>query len=218
MEQVEELLALFDEKHDEIEMLKRQVYDFFMINKDLNSGVLPIVHSVKARVKDRDHLKDKLERKLASSDEVTHENFFDKITDLAGVRVMHLYQDQFEQIHNAIMEQINKGNWVLGEQAKAYTWDPESKVFFEKFGLEVQQKESFYTSIHYLVKPHEKFPFYCEIQVRTLFEEIWGEIDHSINYPHPTKNIACKEQLRVLSKLVGAGSRLADSIFRSNQN
>ena len=55
----------------------------------------------------------------------------------------------------------------------------------------------------------------CEIQVRTLFEEIWGEIDYTINYPHATNSIACKEQIRVLAKLVSAGTRLADSIFRT---
>jgi len=218
MEHIESLLSIYDSHLDEIEMLKLQVYNFFLLNKDLNSGLPPAVHSVKARVKDREHLKDKLERKISDGTEMNDDNFFDEITDLAGVRVMHLYQDQFEKIHNAIMAHIEKGNWVLGEKPKAYTWDPESKSYFEKFGLEVKQKESFYTSIHYLVKPHEKFPFYCEIQVRTLFEEIWGEIDHSMNYPHPTDNIACKEQLRVLSKLVGAGSRLADSIFRSKES
>lgn len=217
MSQLEALLAVFDDKLDEIEMLKNQVYDFFRLNKDLNSGLPPAVHSVKARVKDRGHLRDKLERKLAKGEDISPENLFHYITDLAGIRVMHLYQDQFAHIHNAIQGQVDKGNWVLGEKTKAYTWDPESKAFFEQFDLEVMQKESFYTSIHYLVKPHEKFPFYCEIQVRTLFEEIWGEIDHSINYPHPTDNIACREQLRVLSKLVGAGSRLADSIFRSHE-
>ena len=67
------------------------------------------------------------------------------------------------------------------------------------------------------IKPNNNNPnpICCEIQVRTLFEEIWGEIDHSINYPHPTDSVACKEQLRVLSKLVGTGTRLADSIFRT---
>jgi ppGpp synthetase/RelA/SpoT-type nucleotidyltranferase len=54
----------------------------------------------------------------------------------------------------------------------------------------------------------------CEIQVRTLFEEIWGEVDHQINYPFPSKSIACREQIKVLSKIVGAGSRLLDSLQR----
>ena len=69
----------------------------------------------------------------------------------------------------------------------------------------------------YLVKPNNKQSvIFCEIQVRTMFEENWGEIDHSINYPHPTENIACKEQLKVLAKLVSTGTRLSDSIFRSH--
>ena len=212
---VEEVLASFDEKKNEIEMLRKQVHDFFELDSRLNKSVIPIVHSVKSRVKDREHLQEKIERK----GDINANNLFEKITDLAGVRVLHLYQDQFQVIHEVIMDKVNnKRDWVLGEDPKAYTWDPESKEFFEELGLQVEQKDSFYTSIHYLVNPHADFPFYCEIQVRTLFEEIWGEIDHSINYPNATENIACKEQLRVLSKLVGAGSRLADSIFRSHKD
>ena len=79
----------------------------------------------------------------------------------------------------------------------------------------MEVKETFYTSIHYVVKPREESELCCEVQVRTLFEEIWGEIDHRINYPHATEIMTCREQLRVLARLVGAGSRLADSIFRS---
>ncbi len=98
----------------------------------------------------------------------------------------------------------------------AYTWDPESKQYFEGLGINVQVKESFYTSVHYLVRPRPDSDLCCEIQVRTLFEEIWGEVDHAINYPDPSSNLSCREQLRVLAKLVGAGSRLVDSIFRSS--
>ena len=54
-------------------------------------------------------------------------------------------------------------------------------------------------------KPKHDSYVCCEIQVRTLFEEIWGEIDHSINYPESTQSKTCKEQLRVLSKLVSTG-------------
>ena len=97
------------------------------------------------------------------------------------------------------------------------TWDPESKKMYDDLKITTEIRSTFYTSVHYLIKPNNNNPnpICCEIQVRTLFEEIWGEIDHSINYPHPTDNIACREQLRVLSKLVGTGTRLADSIFRT---
>jgi ppGpp synthetase/RelA/SpoT-type nucleotidyltranferase len=105
-------------------------------------------------------------------------------------------------------------DWHLPEPPKAYTWDPESKRFFENLNIDVEVRESFYTSVHYLVRPRADSPICCEIQVRTLFEEIWGEVDHALNYPTKSENLACKEQLLVLAKLVGAGSRLVDSIFR----
>jgi len=118
-------------------------------------------------------------------------------------------------IQNVIEGQLNRGDWILNEPPIAYTWDPESRLFFEGFGLQTRVKESSYTSIHYILKPRSDSPICCELQVRTLFEEIWGEIDHQINYPHPIADSSCREQIRVLSRLVGAGTRLADSIFRA---
>jgi len=177
----------------------------------------PVIHSIKVRLKDLTHLEAKIARKLAEGVEISKENVFDKITDLAGIRVMHLHQAQFTPIHACIQKQIDNHDWVLFEPPKAYTWDPESCAFFESHGLKVQVKDSFYTSIHYVVKPRVDSIAACEIQVRTLFEEIWGEIDHTINYPIPTTNVSCREQIRVLARLVGAGSRLADSIFKTHQ-
>ena len=52
-ENIEKLLLLYDDKKDEIEMLKEQVYNFFRLNKALNSGVPSVIHSIKARSKDR---------------------------------------------------------------------------------------------------------------------------------------------------------------------
>ena len=160
------------------------------------------------------HLREKIQRKSSAEDPITPENIFDRVTDIAGVRVLHLYQAQFTRIHQAINQKLDSQDWILYEQPKAYTWDPEAQDFFANQGLNVEVKESLYTSIHYVIKPREDSPVSCEIQVRTLFEEIWGEIDHLVNYPELTDNVACREQIGVLARLVGAGSRLADSIYR----
>jgi ppGpp synthetase/RelA/SpoT-type nucleotidyltranferase len=177
----------------------------------------PAIHSLKTRVKEPSHIEEKIVRKQQSGREITCENVFSEITDIVGIRVIHLHLAQFPLIHQCIRKQVDSGDWVLFEDPRAYTWDPESRVFFEKLGLSVLVKESFYTSIHYVVKPRKDHIAACEIQVRTLFEEIWGEIDHAINYPARTTNISCRDQIRVLARLVGAGSRLADSIFRTHQ-
>lgn len=192
------------------------IVDTFILEPTLNQYGNPIIHTVKHRLKNVEHLKEKIQRKWDVENPLTPENLFERVTDLAGVRVLHLYQDQFEAIHNLITKQIKNGDWVYHENPVAYSWDPESRQYFEGLGLTPKIKDSYYTSIHYVVKPKSDSNICCEIQVRTLFEEIWGEIDHTINYPSPTDNIACREQLRVLSKLVSTGTRLADSIFRTH--
>lgn len=44
-------------------------------------------------------------------------------------------------------------------------------------------------------------------------EEVWGEVDHSINYPHKSDSVACREQIRALARATSSATRLVDSIF-----
>lgn len=206
------IVDAYQEKHDEFDLFRQQVASFFQTSRQFHKGTVPLVHSVRSRMKDVDHLTDKVKRKWAA-EKITAQNLFEKVTDLAGVRVLHLHTAQFAEIHQAIMRHIDGKFWTLFEPPVSYTWDPEASAFFERLGLKVVTRETYYTSIHYVVKPHPKTNLTCEIQVRTLFEEAWGEIDHALNYPNSTKNIGCREQLRVLAKLTSTSTRLADAIF-----
>jgi ppGpp synthetase/RelA/SpoT-type nucleotidyltranferase len=233
---MEAIIERVQSKFHEIDIFRTNVVYFFENDPDL-TGLPPIVHSVKSRMKDLRHLHEKIQRKSSTENPITPENIFDRITStinsdvvhaetynrrvdstIAGVRVIHLYQAQFSQIHRAITQQLESGDWTLYEPPTAYTWDPESQDFFAGHGLSVEVKESLYTSIHYVVQTRPDSTTFCEIQVRTLFEEIWGEIDHRINYPEPIDNEVCRDQIGVLARLVGAGSRLADSTFRAYAN
>lgn len=207
------LAYLNPEKQYELKAFLQTVLFFFENNPALKG----IVHSVKSRMKDPEHLKDKIQRKLKSGKIIDENNLFTVVNDLIGVRVLYLYQDQFQLIHNELKKKVDETkDWMFVEAPKAYTWDPETREYFEKLSIHTEVRDTYYTSVHYVIKPNNELSnITCEIQVRTLFEEIWGEIDHTINYPHPTEIIACKEQLRVLAKLVSTGTRLADSIFRT---
>jgi putative GTP pyrophosphokinase len=211
--QLNALISLYSSRMDEFSLFSKQVSDFFQTSRQFKELPLPLIHSVKSRLKDEAHLAEKIKRKWPDG-EITEANLFNKITDLAGVRVLHLDTQQFSKIHSAIMGQIEKGYWSFHEAPIAYSWDPEATKFFKGLKLKAVTRDSYYTSIHYVVKPQPKSDLLCEIQVRTLFDEIWGEIDHALNYPAPTENVACKEQLRVLAKLSSTGTRLADSIFK----
>jgi ppGpp synthetase/RelA/SpoT-type nucleotidyltranferase len=206
------LMEEYEERRSELELFRDQIHNFFVKSSEFTRGNPPVVHSVKSRLKDISHLEDKIRRKWKDGS-IAPENLFSRITDLAGVRVIHLHNQQFRQIHQAIERQIANGYWYLHETPVANSWDPEASEFFTSLGLSTKLRDTYYTSIHYVVRPQESSALTCEIQVRTLFDEAWGEIDHAMNYPEPTSILACREQLRVLAKLASTGTRLADSIF-----
>ncbi|MCR5867209.1 RelA/SpoT domain-containing protein [Aquincola sp. J276] len=209
-------LRAFDEMNHELRIFMSNVRTWFETHPTLIAGNTPLVHSVKSRLKDREHLRAKIEKKSRPDNLIDGSNLGQRVTDLAGVRVLHLHQEQLTHIHAEIERKIaHRGDWVLHEPPRAYTWDPERKSFYEAIGFQVHLKPSSYTSVHYTVRPRQDSPLCCEIQVRTLFEEIWGEVDHALNYPDATDSVACREQLLVLGKVVGAGSRLVDSIYRT---
>jgi len=186
-----------------------------------NSDLKRLIHSLKARPKEPSHLKDKLTRKAIEALKkgrvfrVTAENLFDKIVDLAGVRLLHLHMRQMEKIHPLIMQVFADEGYIISGIPEAKTWDLEYERMFKHLMLKVKRDESLYTSVHYVVKQNKTTRRLCELQVRTLAEEIWGEISHTINYPHETDSVACKEQLKVLARVVSTSSRLVDSIMAS---
>lgn len=216
--QEEELLEAFRQKRHDLHVWQSSIRDYLAEHPHLYIGGRRVVHSVKFRLKDERHLRDKIRRKFSGGNPVSLTDLFTSITDMAGVRILHIFQQDFQKIDEVIRSKISDGDWYLAEQPKAYTWDPEAVEFFEKFPVEVIRKDSAYTSVHYLIRPRADSPLCCELQVRTLFEEIWGEVDHLINYPHATEIVALREQLKVLSKVTGAGSRLLDAIGRVMEN
>ncbi|MBC8234711.1 (p)ppGpp synthetase, partial [bacterium] len=83
-----------------IELFLKGIVNYFSDHPGLNEGALPVIHSVKSRLKDPKHLEDKIKRKRDKIGPINSDNILNKITDLAGIRVLHLYQAQFPEIHD----------------------------------------------------------------------------------------------------------------------
>jgi putative GTP pyrophosphokinase len=179
------------------------------------------IHSLSWRMKEPDHLEDKLKRKLREYKArqkqfpITSSNLFVKINDLAGLRILHLYTQQVDGIKKGLKDLFDEESYKVVEGPTARTWDDESRTFFKSIGIETKNSPSLYTSVHYVIKPNKKTKYTCEIQVRTLMEEVWGQVDHTLNYPHRTKHLGCREQLAALARATSSCTRLVDSIFRS---
>lgn len=214
----EDVIQALERNERAYEYFCKRIVSLLEANPDLEIGGLNCVHSVKYRKKSKNSIKDKCKRKNDRSIIVDPENCFDQIEDYYGVRLLHIHLDQIREIHKFLTEKADKGEFCFGEPPKAYTWDPEFESILRELGFQVEFKDSYYTSVHYIIKASNDSPIRCELQVRTLFEETWGELDHWMNYPQKTSNMALREQLLVLSRVVTAGSRLAVSIHRIQMN
>lgn len=174
------------------------------------------IHFSKYRLKDPDHLKKKLVRKAQDGRLINKGNLFEKITDLAGVRLIHLHTSQVPEIHAAILAIIKNQKLNLVKDPVANCWDIEYETMFQEFGIATRSRDSMYTTLHYVIRMNERTKVSCELQVRTLMDEVWGEVSHRIDYPVESKILACRNQLKVLARLTTGCTRLVDSIFASN--
>lgn len=214
----EDVFQFFEKEEKSYAYFCSRVTSLLIDNPDLVKNGMQLVHSVKQRKKSRASILSKCERKSNNGKTVSAENAAQELEDFFGIRLLHIHFDQAEHIHNFLNQKSKSGDFCFGEKPIAYTWDPEHENLLKRLGFEVKFKDSYYTSLHYILRVSQESPIRCELQVRTLFEEAWGELDHWMNYPHPTDVLALKEQLLVLSRVVTAGSRLAVSINRIYEN
>jgi putative GTP pyrophosphokinase len=182
------------------------------------------VHSSRARAKNPDHLYDKLQRKLSKCKEaqvpfpITPENLFEQVNDLAGVRLLHLHTSQFPLINTALLTLVTNEGYTVLEGPVARVWDDEYKKIFAEMGIPSIPNDRMYTSVHYVLQESSRSKRTAEIQVRTLAEELWGEVDHSLNYPEPCEVPSCREQIKVLARATSACTRLVDCIYGTKRD
>lgn len=191
------------------------------LNLETSPRLGGLIHFLKYRVKDTDHLRQKLARKIiedSASREITIETLFETVNDLAGVRLIHLHTEQMAEIHPAILSIFEEQNYRLFEEPTANVWDVELEGFFGSLGIQTRSRDTMYTTVHYVIEANQRTKITCELQVRTLMDEVWGEVSHKVNYPEPTKSAICAAQLRTLARFTTGCARLVDSIFQSHKS
>lgn len=217
LKRIDKLVAYFVSHEELFSRVLVSLNGYLTLSKKLK----PYIHTIKSRMKDPDHLKRKLIRKAIEFKEeqkefaIDNENLSLEINDLVGFRIIHLHTKQFEQIDRHLKEIFKEQQCEIIEGPIAKTWDDESRDYFSSIKIATEVNKNMYTSVHYVIQPSPKIT--CELQVRTLMEEVWGEVDHSINYPDQTECFSCREQIKALARSTSSCSRLVDSIFSTYQ-
>ncbi|KVQ76940.1 RelA/SpoT domain-containing protein [Burkholderia multivorans] len=173
------------------------------------------VHSVRFRVKDTDHLLAKIIRKRAEGSEkymnISAENYQEKITDLVGVRALHLFKEDLFQIDRSIRD-----SWALEELPPvAFVREGDQEEMLSNAGFEVKPHVAGYRSVHYIVSTRPmRQKIIAELQVRTIFEEGWSEIDHTVKYPNYSDDESIAEFLGIFNRLAGAADEMGSFVRR----
>lgn len=185
----------------------------FIANKIAQSAQ---VHSTRFRVKNPEHLVEKIIRKQIERHErnISIKNYRNEITDLVGVRALHLFKDDWVHIHKTITN-----CWKLKEVPKAFVREGDADEIikmYENEGCEVKKHPYGYRSVHYIVKSAftKELESFTEIQVRTVFEEGWSEVDHRLRYPYDFTNPVLTKYLSILNNLCGNADDMASFIQR----
>ena len=133
------------------------------------------VHSIDSRAKDVDsYYKKAIKPSDVAPNEPKYKNPIKEITDKAGVRIITYFPKTISEVQD-----------IISQEFKIVELDDKSKSLIseEKFG---------YHSIQYIIKfksERVSLPEYrrfkgleAEIQVRTILQHAWAEIEHDIQY------------------------------------
>lgn len=167
------------------------------------------VHSLSYRVKDTRHLVEKIIRKngdfLEQGDSLSKNNYENHITDLMGIRVLLLFKSDWLHVHSYLMERYEK---VLMEKPFVHIRKGDDCSLYEG-RLEIKDNKP-YRSVHYVIRANNGLGI--EIQVRTLYEEAWSEIDHKLRYPYDLQNEMLRNYIDIMNRLTGMGDEMGTFI------
>lgn len=225
IEDLEELYNDYTRCFESIDSIRQQFLSDYLLSPVAG------VHSVSSRTKDPYHLVEKIIRKKNNNNQKYNElditNYHKYVTDLIGVRILMVYKADWEKVHRFLVETFenNEQNYVTEDTyVSAFDNDPEhyyiaecpvayiragdDKHFYEGHSdIKIKDKTGYYRSVHYIIKYKG---YYIELQVRSIFEEAWGEVDHDVLYPLFKDNQQLVRYSMMLNRLSGLADEMSD--------
>ena len=136
-----------------------------------------VVASVESRVKEEASLAGKLEQKGTKYGSLAD------ITDIFGMRIITFYTDDVDKVASGV-ERLFEVDWDNSV-------DKRKLLEVDSFG---------YLSLHYVCRVPE-FPFRFEVQMRTILQHAWANMNHDTGYKSGVE--VPTEYLRNMNRLAG---------------
>ena len=180
-------------RKDELDKVCERLEEYLIDNmkKEFASSSSLPYHSIRGRVKDAEHLIEKIIRKRGKEhshkyENISKDNYRMIIRDIIGVRLLTFKKEEWEQIFDFMdktFKMDDSKDMSMAEDPIAYTRYGDRDIYKNKIYMEHSNRG--YRSQHYIIRFQD---VYCEIQVRTLAEEVYGEFDHRVKYPYREDN------------------------------
>lgn len=131
------------------------------------------------------------------------------IEDYAGLRILCLFEQDIYIVNKCLLALINSLAHYTLKEIMTYNWpEHKTKNIFSplgQLGIESKKtqemKESGYKSIHYIVNVNHRAENYpVEIQLRTLLQDVWGELEHNLSYKQGSVHPHIKKSFVLLSQ------------------
>lgn len=210
---VDELLAIAEDYKARLPDLKISAEYFANALQSI-----PCVHSVRWRTKDLKHLIRKIVRKRADKVEkyilINNKNYQDVVSDLIGVRAIHLFKEDLIEIDREVQLK-----WEIRETPTIYIREGDQNCPSIEHPYEQKVHKAGYRSAHYVIESKPtKETVIAELQVRTIFEEGWSEIDHSLRYPDHSDDRDLQSVLTLFNRIAGSADEIASFTLRLKQS
>ncbi|MGA7829103.1 MAG: (p)ppGpp synthetase [Geobacteraceae bacterium] len=179
-----------------------------IIGSSLKGTDIGEVTKIEGRVKDKEECIKKFHRKYQSkleADEYPYE-IKDYISDLIGIRIICLYEDQIEMVAEALKQRFKIIDVTDMISAVESTEDS-----FGYKGLHMDLALNDQMSSLPKYQQYADYPF--EVQIRSLIQDAWSVLDHKIKYKKSIPN-DLKRRINILSALF----ELADREFKEIRN
>lgn len=161
------------------------------------------IQFIKTRKKRPESVVDKILRKPSLFPDGLTLNSVRTMPDAVAVRIVVYFLSNLPLIHHEI---LHTEVLEISEEHPPVAYLREDLL--QRLGLtELKRitKDSGYASIHYILRlrqskvPKEERPWF-ELQVRTVTEHVWGEIEHILGYkPNKHTSFAVKKQFQIIS-------------------
>lgn len=201
-------------------------------NELLMTKLSAIYVQKRSRLKSPASLEKKIKKKKAKDSTYG----IDNVTDIIGFRFVCHFQNEVEQVVDALLEKIYSEKdsdmpelreakmYVSTSPSQRLVRDGIQKVFDQHLRitvvdaktvvkLEIEEKDSRYTSVHMVVRRDDGQKF--EIQVRSVFEDAWAEIEHALKYKIKSGVLSnsVSQHLQILNSFAQACSEYSERIL-----